>query len=135
MRRIVAVLGLVAVAGIAWTVPRPTEEDRIVRRLEQLAEAASLQPDESPIVRAARGAQIGAFFTEDARVDLGTPFQAVDGRDALVGLVAAALRLSAESITVTLTDLSVRFDRRLLLATGTFTARGMSSTGAEVDRR
>ena len=129
--RAAAVLGVVAVAGIAWTVLRPTEEDRIVRRLAQLAEDASLQPGESPLVRAARGARIAGYFTDDAHVELGPPFEAVDDRGALVGLTTA-LRLLDEGVTVTLGDVTVRFDRRLLLATGALTARATSSGGQEI---
>ncbi len=129
--RSAALLGVVAVAGIAWTVLRPTEEDRIVRRLEQLAQDASLQTGESPLVRAARGARIAGYFTDDAHVELGPPFEAVDDRDGLVGLTTA-LRLLDDGVTVTLADVSVRFDIRLLLATGTLTARATSPGGQEM---
>ncbi len=129
--RIAVVVGVVAIAGIAWTVLRPTEEDRIVRRLEQLAEAASLQPGESPLVRAARGARIAGYFIDDAHVELGPPFETVDDRNALLGL-STALRLLDDGVTVMLADVIVRFDRRLLLATGTLTARATSPDGQEI---
>ena len=129
--RAAAVLGVVAVAGLGWVLLRPTEEDRIVRRLEQLAQDASLETGESPLVRAARGARIAGYFTDDAHVELGPPFEVVDDRDALVGLTTA-LRLLDDGVTVTLADVTVRFDVRLLLATGALTARATTSGGQEI---
>ena len=124
--------GIVAVAGAAWVV-FPTEEKRILSRLESLAEAASLEPDESPVARAVRGARIGAYFTEQARINLGAPFRAVQGRDALIGFLSA-LRVPDHEITVTFVDATVSFDRRLLIANGRLTAlaTSRSSAGEEI---
>ena len=128
MKWVVVGLGVVAVAGAVWVL-FPTEENRILSRLESLAEAASLEPDPSPIGRAARGARIAAYFTEGARIDLGAPFRAIEGRDALTGLLAA-LRVPDDGINVTFFDATVTFDRRMLIASGRLSARATSCSSA-----
>ena len=117
-------IGLVVVAGAVW-VMLPTEEKRILSRLESLAEAASLEPDESPIDRVARGARIAAYFTEQARINLGAPFTAIEGRDALASLLTA-LRVPDGGVNVTFVEATINFDRRLLIASGRLVARATS---------
>ena len=119
-------LGVVAVAGIVWLM-LPSEEERILQQIENLAEAASIEAGESALIRAARGARLAGHFTERARVDLGRPFQVLEGRAALTAL-ATALRVPPDGIAVAILDATVNFERRLMVATGSMTARAASQS-------
>ena len=114
-------IGPVAVVATVWFM-LPTEEKRILGRLESLAEAVSFESEESPIEREALGARIAAYFTERARINLGAPFTAIEGRDALTGLLTA-LRVPDGGVNVTFVEITINFDRRLLIASGRVIAR------------
>lgn len=99
----------------------PTEEALIIRKLEHLADAVSIGRDDYLLARAAHGARIGSHFTVDASIDLGRPFQPMEGRQALANFVTS-LSMPSDGVYVTVFDMSVTFDRRLLIATGRLSA-------------
>lgn len=114
-------VGLLAAIGIVWLL-LPSEEDRIRQRLDDLAATASVEAGESPLIRAARATRLANHFTEDARVDLGGPFELLQGRDALTAL-AAGLRLPQGGIAVEVLDTAVRVDGSATGATASMTAQ------------
>ena len=114
-------VGLIAATGIGWVL-LPSEEDRIRRQLDDLAETASVEAGESPLIRTARAARIANHFTQHAHVDLGGPFEPLQGRAALTALVVG-LRLPQEGIAVEILDTAVRVDGSSTGATASMTAQ------------
>jgi ketosteroid isomerase-like protein len=86
-----------------------TEERRIVRRLEALADAASVTGEERPVVRLAGAARVGRYFTEDATVDAGEGRGPLLGRDA-VAAVAGQARMAIDDLQVRVEDVEVALD-------------------------
>lgn len=86
-----AVVLLVAVGGFwlarTWVFG---EEGRIRARLDELAEAVSIEAPEPYPARLGRAVRIGSFFTEDVAVQLGAPFDDLRGRDTIVALATQA---------------------------------------------
>jgi hypothetical protein len=104
------VLGtVVIVGGLAWgyLAFRPSDERRIQNQLTGLAELASVDPDETALVRAARAAGLSRFFTPQTTIELGEPFPPITGSDALPGL-AVRLRTPPEGVLVEFVDVSIQ---------------------------
>ena len=129
-----AVVGaVVLVAGLAVWVLAPSEEGRVRRQLDALAESASVEPGESALIRAARAARVGSYFTDQVRLDLGEPYRPVAGRDALTGL-AAAIRLPTGGIRVEIARADVTLDETGSRATVEMTAEVESSSSGGGER-
>jgi hypothetical protein len=82
------------------------EEGRIVRMLEAAAEDASVESEESPVVRMAGAARLGRYFTEDFAVGAEVSPGTIRGRDGVVA-VAAQARAAVAGLRVRVTDVDV----------------------------
>lgn len=106
MKRAVRVaIAVLLVAGLIWGIRRlfPSDREKIVRQLNDLASTVSTAGAETDVARMAKAARIGRFFTEDVTVDLGPPQSPIQGRGTLVALAASAReqgRLRVEFIDV-----------------------------------
>ena len=119
----------VLAAGLAVWLLAPSEETGVRRQLDSLAETASVEPGETALIRAARAARVALHFTELTRLDLGEPYQPIEGRDALTGL-AAAMRLPTGGVMVEIASADVTLDDAGTRATVEMTAEVESATAA-----
>lgn len=103
-----ALAGILALLVVIWGVRAlfPSEARRIRQRLDELAETASIEAGEPPLVRMSRAARIGRYFIEDAVVDLGDPFRPIRGREAVIG-AAARIPVRQEGVTFEFVDVQV----------------------------
>ena len=129
-RRVRRVAGgvLVLLAALSTSCAR-SDEDRIRRRLENLAQTVSVEDRETPMIRQARATRLATYLTPDANVDVGAPFAPVAGRDA-VRRAAAAVRVPAGGVVVQFDEVRVTVDTRTRHAVAT--AIATVSTGAAV---
>ena len=104
-----------------------SDEDRIRRRLEELAQTVSVEDRETSMIRQARATRLTTFLTLDADVDVGAPFSPVSGRDA-VARVAAAVRVPAGGVRVEFNEVRVTLDNQTRRALATATASVMAGT-------
>lgn len=138
MRRLM-ILALAAVAiYIAWTM-WPSEEGRIRKRLGALAAAVSTgtAEHETQMSRLARVARLRQFLAPDLYVDVGEPYEPIEGRDVLLGMVARAA-LPPRDVSVRFVDVQVTLQADGSQATAYLTAEASSRTaeGArEIDAR
>lgn len=137
-RAIVLAIVVAIVAYVAWTM-WPSEEGRIRARLDELAGAVSFGPETrgSDVARLARIAGLRRFFAPDLYVDVGDPYPPIEGRDALLGMVAKG-GLPPRDVTVRFVDVHVTLDPDEAQATAYLTAEASSQTddGArEIDAR
>ncbi len=111
-RRLRRVAGVVVVllAAVSNACAR-SDEDRIRRRLEELAQTVSVEDSATPMIRQARATHLTTYLTPDANVDVGAPFSPVVGRDA-VRRVAATARVPAGGVRVEFNDVRVTLDTR-----------------------
>ena len=132
MRRTLAiVLAVVALAGGAWFLFAPSDPGAPVRaRLDGLADMVNKSTVDG-LGPEARSAQLGACFTEDVDVELGSGAAPIHGRATLMGMAArlqprtAAFQIKFQDVSVTMDDdgqtasvhLTAEFIRRAL-ATG-----------------
>ena len=84
--------GRVVVLLAASTACARSDEERIRRQLEELAQTVSVEDTATPMIREARATHLTTYLTPAANVDGGAPFSPVVGRDA-VRQVAAAVRV------------------------------------------
>lgn len=84
----------------------PGEQRKIARRLDQLAEAASVNARENPVIRMANAARVSRYFTEDIRIDTDRDSRPIQGRDAVAILVAQA-QAAVEDLRVRFTDVAI----------------------------
>jgi SnoaL-like protein len=107
MQRIAAiVLAVVGLAIGAWFLLSPDDEGAAVRtRLQALADMVNRSTVDG-LGPEARGAQLGAFFTEDVDVDLGKSAAPIHGRDTVIGMAdrlqprTSAFQLKFEDVGV-----------------------------------
>jgi len=107
MRRNAAiVLAVAALAAGAWYFLVPSGGSANVgARLQALSDLINSSTVDG-VGPEARGAQLGAFFTEDVDVDLGQGTAPIRGRDTLIGMAGrlqprtAAFRLRFEDVTI-----------------------------------
>ena len=107
MQRIAAiVLAVVGLAIGAWFLLSPDGEGAAVRtRLQALADMVNRSTVDG-LGPEARGAQLGAFFTEDVDVDLGKSAAPIHGRDTVIGMAdrlqprTSAFQLKFEDVGV-----------------------------------
>ena len=101
--------GLLALGFWGWGVLFPGPEQVIRRRLDALARAATIAPNETPLARLYRAQKLGEFFTPGVEVAVemrGYAPHNLSGRDELVQAAAAA-RSAVGSLTVELMDVHV----------------------------
>jgi hypothetical protein len=104
----------------------PDEEDRIRAALDDLAEVVS-HSNGGGLSQMTRAARLGSFFADDVTVDLGPPFQPIQGRDTIMALAARA-QVPGEGLDVRFVDIDVMLRADGLAATVhlTATVRGSS---------
>lgn len=129
-RRVRRVAGAVVVvlAAVSTTCAR-SDEDRIRRRLEELAQTISVEDRETPMIRQVRATRLTTYLTPDANIDVGAPFSPVAGRDAVLQ-VATAVRVPAGGVVVEFNEVRVTVDARTRRAVAT--AIASVSAGAAV---
>ena len=117
--------GILALLVVVWGAGAlfPSEERRIRQRLDELAETASMEAGEPPLVRMSRAARIGRHFTENVVVDLGDPFRLIRGREAAIG-AAARIPVRPEGVTFEFVDVQVVVAPDEQTATVRLTAQG-----------
>lgn len=115
--RLVPLLWLALAVGVAvwgwrtWA----SEERRLLRRLDALAENLSRQPGESDLEAAARSRALGTFFADPFSVEVAPIAAEVSDRDRLAQL-AFGYRRSRERIGVDFRDVDLALDERLASA-------------------
>lgn len=102
------VVALSAAATLGWSYLFPSDEVRILRRLEQLAGEVTRSADDRS-VGLARAARMAAYFTADVVIDPGSHVPALHGREALMAL-AGSLQPRTGSMRVALGDADVTLD-------------------------
>jgi hypothetical protein len=127
------VIGLLAVALFAFWRTRERGDERVIRqRLESLRTEVNTSTMDG-LGTAARAAQIGSYFAEDAVVDLGGGSAPIRGRETLMGIVArlqprtAAFRLELDDVGIEVVPGGIAAD---VLLTASFVRR-VISTGEE----
>ncbi len=118
-------VGLVAAVllvwlGLGWL---SSEARQIRRRLDALAETASVRVGDTNLVRLAKAARLAAYFTEDITIDLGSPPTVIRGRDTLMA-VAARTQVSPEGLRIELVDVQITVDAEGARATASMTVQG-----------
>ena len=132
----VAGTGVVLLAAVS-TACLYGDEDRIRRRLDEVAQTLSVEDRETPMIRRARAIRLTTYLTPDVTIDVGAPFSPVVGRDAVLQAVAAA-RVPPEGVRVEFHEVQVTLDTRTrrarATATGTVMA-GAASGGEQLAAR
>ena len=136
MRGAVAV-GLVVLGIVAWRSRSSSEERGITARLDTLRNEVNASTKDG-FGTAARAAQIGSYFTDDAVVELGRGSPPIKGRETLMGMVArlqprtAAFRMDLDDVSV---DLLPGGDAADVLLTASFVRRSISTGEESLDAR
>jgi hypothetical protein len=129
--RAVVVLVLAALALFAWRTRETGDERAIRERIEALRTEVNVSTRDGLGI-AARAAEIGSYFTEDAIVELGAG-STIRGRETLMDMTArlqprtAAFRLDLDDVGIELVPGGVAADVTL---TASFVRRSLS-TGEE----
>jgi hypothetical protein len=132
VRSTVAAALAVLALFVFWRTREGPDERAIRARLEALRVEVNASTIDGRGT-AARAAQIGDYFTEDAVVDLGGGAAPIQGRDTLMGIVArlqprtAAFRLELDDVGIEIVPGGAAAD---VLLTASFVRR-MISTGEE----
>ena len=116
--------------GFGWL---SSEARQISRRLDALAETASVGGGETNLVRMAKAARLAGYFTGDITIDLGSPSTVIRGRDALMTM-AARIRVSPEGLRIELVDVQITVDAEGAGATASMTVQGSGIDFATGDR-
>ncbi len=131
--RIGVVLALAAVAAFAYWQTRESGDVQVIRqRIEALRTEVNASTMDG-LGTAARAAQIGSYFTDDAIVDLGGGSPPIHGRETVMGMAArlqprtAAFRLELDDVGI---EIVPDADAADVLLTASFVRRIMS-TGEE----
>lgn len=103
-------MALLAAAFLGWKNFFPSDETRIVQRLEQLADEVTRSAAD-PSVGLARAARMAAYFTTDVVIDPGGGVPALHGREALLA-VAGSVQPRTGSMRVALEDADVKLVHR-----------------------
>jgi hypothetical protein len=128
---------LVGAGVFAWQTRQTADERAIRSRLDSLRNDVNTSTKDG-IGVALHAAQIGAYFTEDALVELGEGAAPIRGRETLIGMVArlqprtAAFRLDLEDIT---SEMNPGSDTADVLLTASFTRRNISTGEESLDAR
>jgi hypothetical protein len=131
MTRWMALLLVLVGAGAAvflW----PSEERRVWRRLQALAEMVSVPPGETDLARLARAQRLRASLVEEVRVDFEhLQLLPVSGRDGVAALAARRWPQAADGLTVQLEDVVVRLGDDGVRADARFKARVLSRDSSD----
>jgi len=128
---------LVGAGVFAWRTRETADEREIRSRLDSLRNEVNTSTKDG-IGIALHAAQIGAYFTEDALVELGEGAAPIKGRETLMGMVArlqprtAAFRLDLEDVTI---EMIPGGDTADVLLTASFTRRNISTREESLDAR
>ena len=118
-------VGLVAAVlfvwlGFGWL---SSEVRQLSRRLDALAETASVGSGETNLVRMAKAARLAGYFTEDITIDLGSPSTVIRGRDTLMTM-AVRTPVSPEGLRIELVDVQITVDAEGARAIASMTVQG-----------
>jgi hypothetical protein len=135
--RSAAALGLLVLGVVVWRSRATPDERAIANRLEALRTEVNASTRDG-LGTAARAAQIGSYFTDDAVVELGRGSPPITGRDTLMGMVArlqprtAAFRMDLDDVTI---DVVPGSDAADVLLTASFVRRSISTGEESLDAR
>jgi hypothetical protein len=100
----------IAVGGFwGWRLLFPGPEQVIRKELEQVALAASIAPNESPLTKLAKAQRLASFFANDAEVAIDIPnrsYQGFNGREE-IQQAALGARALLNSLHVHFVDITV----------------------------
>ena len=116
--------------GFGWV---SSQERQIRRRLDALAETASVGGQDTNLVRMAKAARLVGYFIEDVTIDLGSSSTAIRGRDALMAM-AARIRVSQEGLRIELVDVQITVAAEGPRATASMTVEGSGADFATGDQ-
>jgi hypothetical protein len=125
--RLLLLSALAALGCWGWRALFPDPEQVVRKRLAELAQAASIAPNESPLARLANSQKLIGFFTRDVEVAVDVPGQSLQtfsGRDALSEAVTGA-RSCLQSLKIQFLDVHVALgeDRQTAIVNLTAIAR------------
>ena len=100
-----------------------SEARQICRRLDALAETASVGGGETNLVRMAKAARLAGYFAEDITLDLGSPSTVIRGRDALM-VMAARSQVSPGGLGIELVDVQITVAAEEARAIASMTVQG-----------
>ena len=122
---------------IAWRSRTTSDERAIDARLEALRSEVNASTKDG-LGTAARAAEIGSYFTDDAVVDLGGGAPPINGRETVMGMVArlqprtAAFRMDLDDVSV---EMVPGRDAADVLLTASFVRRSISTGEESLDAR
>lgn len=122
---------------MAWWSRVTPDERAINARLEALRNEVNSSTKDG-LGTAARAAQIGTYFTDDAVVELGRGSPPISGRDTLMGMVArlqprtAAFRMDLDDVSVEVLPGGAAAD---VLLTASFVRRSITTGEESLDAR
>jgi ketosteroid isomerase-like protein len=121
----IGVAAVVAAAALyTWW---PSDERQVRKRLEALAETASVPAEEADLARLARAQRLRASLREDVRVEFErAEWPPIVGRDPVSALVANSWPQASGGLTVELEDLSITVAADRASADARFKARLVS---------
>ncbi len=125
--RIFLAAALVAVGVWLWSVLFPSPERVILKRLSEIAKAASFGPNESALAKLANVQQLVSYFSSDVEVrieTLGRGQFALRGRDEL-SQAAMGARSQLNSLDLSFPDVNVTLGADRESATVDLTARAV----------
>jgi len=128
---------LVGAGVFAWRTRETPDEREIRSRLDSLRTEVNTSTRDGVGV-ALHAAQIGAYFTDDAVVELGEGAAPIKGRETLTGMVTrlqprtAAFRMDLDDITIEMVPGSQTAD---VLLTASFARRNISTGEESLDAR
>ena len=126
----IALALLIGAAGV-YAVQRifPSEERRIRRQLEAIADAANaLTPDLSGAATAAR---LTTYFTEDVTIDPGGGIEPVRGRETILAIARTVHSRGEAQVDITDADVTLAPDRASAAVTATVTLTRDAGTSNE----
>lgn len=135
MKVVTIILGAGAIALLVWLLS-PTEEARIMHRLEHLAGVVNESFTDSSSARNTYSARVASFFSMNASIRFEDQVREIYGRNAVARFVSR-FRSPGDLLDVTVLDMSFDFDRRLLIAQGRAAVQvsGLSPVGQTMESR
>ncbi len=126
--------GLVAVLLLALSVGcAATDEDRIRRQLDDIAQTISVEAGESQFIRQARATRLARYLAPDVDFDAGAPLLPGHGRDRVSQMVAD-VRMPSSGVSVAIADVrvTIKVETRQALATVTAVVSDADAVGGEL---